>query len=80
MLENLGVELLGISVELKELRKALTSQQKPAYSDELGGRVAELEVKMAKLWTMLTTVTPNGQEKLSKVGKRFGGKSRHLLS
>jgi len=80
MLENLGVELLGISVELKELRKALASQQKPTHADDIGGRVAELEVKMAKLWTMLTTVTPNGQEKLSKAGKRFGGKSRHLLS
>lgn len=39
-------------------------------------RLADLEVKMAKLWGLLVETTPLGKDKLSKFGKRFGGKSK----
>ncbi len=35
-------------------------------------RLAELEIKMSKLWGMLVSYTPTKQEKLSKHGKAFG--------
>lgn len=72
--------LEGQIVAMNAIKDAIVSHKTPAYSEDIGARVAELEVKMAKLWGMLTTVTPTGEEKLSKTGKRFGGKSRHLLS
>ena len=34
-------------------------------------RLAELEIKMAKLWDLLTEKTPTGREKVSKFGKGF---------
>jgi len=42
-------------------------------------RLADLEVKMAKLWSLLIEQTPNGRDKLSKFGRRFGGQSKGLL-
>jgi len=68
--------LQGQIVALNAIKDAVVLQHKPTYSDDLGARVADLEVKMAKLWDLLTTTTPSGQEKLSKVGRRFGGKSK----
>jgi len=35
-------------------------------------RIAELEIKVSKLWGMLVSYTPKGNEKLSKHGKAFG--------
>jgi len=71
--------LEGQIVALNAIKDAVVSTQKPAYSDDLGARVAELEIKMSKLWELLLTTTPTGQEKLSRFGKRFGGKSRSAL-
>ena len=51
--------------------------RKPDYlSAEEKSRLADLEVKMAKLWSLLVETTPLGKEKLSKIGRRFGGQSR----
>lgn len=64
--------MANMSVKLAELEERLKKDQNPKDTQE---RLAELEVKMNKLWTLLTTTTPNGQDKLSKYGKMFGGKS-----
>lgn len=61
-----------LNVKIAELEERLKKDQNPKDTQE---RLAELEVKMNKLWTLLTTTTPNGQDKLSKYGKMFGGKS-----
>lgn len=50
-------------------------KDKKELSEEIGARVAELELKMSKLWALLIDYTPRKQEKLSKFGKKFGGKS-----
>jgi hypothetical protein len=42
-------------------------------------RIADLEVKMAKLWSLLVEQTPLGKDKLSKFGRRFGGQARSKL-
>lgn len=44
--------------------------EKDAYE-----RIADLEVKMAKLWDALLTTTQTGRIKASKLGRRFGGMS-----
>lgn len=54
-----------IQLFLEKKPEGLTPEEK--------GRLAELEVKMAKLWSLLTETTPNGREKLSKLGRKFGG-------
>ena len=50
--------------------------RKPDYlSAEEKERITDLEVKMKKLWDLLTEKTPAGKDKLTKFGKRFGGHS-----
>lgn len=51
----------------------------PSNANTHPERIAELEVKMAKLWGLLLTVTPKGEDKLTRTGKRFGGQSRTLI-
>ena len=52
--------------------------RKPDYlSVEEKARLADLEVKMAKLWALLVETTPLGKDKLSKIGRRFGGMSKN---
>ena len=63
--------------ELEEKYKTLELLKVPQNHEE---RIAELEIKIAKLWSMLTEVSPTGREKLSKFGRRFGGQSRSFLS
>lgn len=53
----------------------LVSKPENLTKDEQS-RLADLEVKMAKLWAILLETTPNGKEKASKFGKRFGGQLR----
>lgn len=38
---------------------------------KISERLAELEVKMSKLWSMLTEKTPTGQDKLNRFGRKF---------
>lgn len=57
----------------------LLMARKPDYlSNEEKARLADLEVKMAKLWGLLIETTPLGKEKLSKFGRRFGGANKNL--
>lgn len=57
---------------MTELRAELRTSA-PGKMEE---RVAELEVKMAKLWNALLEVKPGtGKEGLTKLGRRFGGKT-----
>lgn len=70
---------LQIISEIKEIKEALAKKpdklEKDAYE-----RLADLEVKMAKLWSMLTEVNPiTNKEKLSKFGRRFGGKAKSIF-
>lgn len=54
---------------------------KPDITKEHMARVAELEVKMAKLWSLLMEVSQStGKEKLSRFGRRFGGKSQNNIA
>ena len=52
-------------------------KEKRELSNDLGARVAELELKMSKLWSMLLETTPTGKQKLSTFGRKFGGMSKH---
>lgn len=58
-----------------EMRVELRNELEKLKADpsQMVGRVADLEVKMAKLWDLLTERTPRKQDKLSKFGRRFGG-------
>jgi len=65
-IENIG-RLEEAILSLKEIEKADLPKE---YQE----RLAELEVKMSKLWNMLTTVSAaTGEPKLSKFGRKFGG-------
>jgi len=63
-----------LTIQLMQLQ-----QKKPESNAELANRVADLEVKMSKLWTLLTETNVQGKDKLSKYGKVFGGKSKGLV-
>ena len=63
--------------ELEDKYKALELQRVPINHEE---RIAELEIKMSKLWSMLTEISPTGKERLNKQGRMFGGKSKHLMT
>ena len=63
--------------ELEDKYKSLELMRVPQNHEE---RIAELEIKIAKLWSLLIEVTPTGKERLSKFGRRFGGMSKHALS
>jgi len=45
--------------------------EKDAYE-----RIADLEVKMAKLWSLLIEKSHRGEDKLTKFGRKFGGMAR----
>lgn len=60
----------------KEYAKTLNT---PSISDKDRERLADLEVKMAKLWGILLETTPKGKDKLTRFGKRFGGQSKQFL-
>ncbi len=63
------LDIVGRDISLLKERREL--------SNDIGARVAELELKMAKLWSLLLeTSQATGKEKLTKFGRRFGGKSR----
>ncbi len=72
-------------IRLREYVDSLTiqilqlQQKKPENTQELANRIADLEVKMSKLWSLLTEQTPQNKDKLSKYGKMFGGKSKGLF-
>ena len=65
---------IQIVSELKELRLMIEKKpdklEKDAYE-----RIADLEVKMAKLWDALLTTSVTGKLKTTKLGRRFGGLS-----
>ena len=69
---------LQIMNEIKELRLELEKKpdklEKDAYE-----RLADLEVKMAKLWNLLITQTSTGKEKTTKFGRMFGGQAKQIL-
>jgi hypothetical protein len=69
---------LQIMNEIKELRAELEKKpdklEKDAYE-----RLADLEVKMAKLWNLLIMQTATGKEKPTKFGRMFGGQARQAL-
>jgi len=58
--------------ELEAKYKELELMRVPEKHEE---RIAELEIKMAKLWSMLLEVSPSGKDKISKFGRRFGGQA-----
>lgn len=69
-----------IDILTKEYASLLENQQKsPVNSMDYAQRLADLEVKMAKLWALLLETTPTGKDKLTKMGKFFGGKSKNML-
>ena len=80
---KMDIEVLFDSVgQLKSEVDALNTKlytNSPASTQELSNRIADLEVKMSKLWTLLTATTPNGTDRLTKYGKVFGGKSKGLM-
>lgn len=54
--------------------EALQLARPDHMTKEQEARLADLEVKMVKLWGLLVTSTPNGQDKLTKHGRLFGSK------
>lgn len=68
IIAQMNAKVAQLEAKLKEEKKA----------DGHAERIADLEIKMGKLWGMLTDKTPAGGDKLSKYGRMFGGKSREL--
>lgn len=58
----------------KEIEKISQEKESKPLSKDNHERLAELEVKVAKLWGLLTEKDLRGKEKLSRMGRMFGGK------
>jgi len=58
-----------INSEIMKRISKLEEQQSRISDKE---RIADLEIKMSKLWDLFVSYTPTKQEKLSKAGQRFG--------
>lgn len=76
-----GLQEIAIGRE-EEFRKQLEKLQEKLLvlesaklrPEDHGARLAEIEVKMAKLWGLLIKMNERtGEEKLTKHAKRFGG-------
>jgi len=69
---QIKIELEAIAKAMSDLRSKIDQKpdrlEKDAYE-----RIADLEVKMAKLWSLLTEQNQMGKDKLTKFGRRFGG-------
>lgn len=78
-IEDMRERILDLTVKIESLLIAgeeLKSQRNLTKEEQ--SRLADLEVKMAKLWGLLLETTPNGKEKVSKFGRKFGGQVRNL--
>lgn len=69
--ESLKDEISALQKEIERLKS------RPEYPPSINERIADLEIKMTRLWNLLTETTPmSNKTKLSKYGKMFGGKSK----
>jgi len=70
--KQIKIELEAIARSMSDLRSKIDQKpdklEKDAYE-----RIADLEVKMAKLWGLLVENNAYGKEKLTKFGRKFGG-------
>jgi len=83
---NTDFDILGlksfksdIQMQLDALTQEIKGGGTPPQPPEYASRIADLEVKMAKLWALLVETTPSNKEKLTKFGKRFGGAAKDRL-
>lgn len=74
-LSKLGSQVSDLSTQLSSIKDSMKSQDGRSDMPE---RLADCEVKLKKLWDLLTEKTPRGQDKLNKYGKMFGGKGSIL--
>jgi len=78
-IDNLKATMrVEMAEELQKIRIEMDARLKPMPA-EYAERLAELEVKLAKLWGLLVKTSPTGQERLTKHGKMFGGSSRNFV-
>lgn len=64
-------KLDAIVASIKEINTTLEKPKESNIPKEHSERLAELEVKMLKLWGLLTEETPQGKTKLSKQGRSY---------
>lgn len=77
--DNLKIEMRALIVEeVQRLRTEMDARLKP-MPEQYQERLAEAEVKLAKLWGLLVKTSPTGKEGLSKHGRLFGGAARDRL-
>jgi len=70
------IDELKRELELTEKKYAELLTKSPASTQEFANRLADLEVKMGKLWALLLEQDKRGNDKLSKFGRRFGGQAK----
>lgn len=73
-LQTLGKDLKELQLRNSTLESTVSElkNRKEQLDAPATVRLVEIEAKLGKLWTLLTTNTPTGQEKLNKQGKQFG--------
>ncbi len=67
-----------IMLEIANLR-ALIEKKPDKLEKDAYERIADLEIKMAKLWNALLETTPTGKTKLTRFGRMFGGQHKDKL-
>jgi len=72
-------ELAKVKEELAELRFNLEKKTETPTVD-FTARLADVEIKLAKLWTVLVKIDARGTERPTNTARKmFGGQSRHYL-
>lgn len=70
-LYSICLRLEALTKSLDEVNNTLKTPKETNIPKEHSERLAELEVKMLKLWGLLTEETAQGKTKLSKQGKTY---------
>lgn len=71
VIDELRREILDL-----EKKYAMLLEKTPPSTEEYASRIADLEVKMAKLWTVLIKIDERGNDRASKYARKmFGGKA-----
>jgi len=77
-IENIKQDLTNMRILLEQHTKeyAMLLEKTPPSTTEFANRIADLEVKMAKLWAVLVEIDKRGRDKPSQFARRkFGGQS-----
>ena len=82
VLTGMQRELRSVTLQISDLNSRLLSiskslENKPDIKAETAERLADVEIRIKKLWEMITEETPRGRPKLNQFGKSMRERMRN---